>query len=105
MPSIDDIEALAKRRGFFWIASELYGGASGFYDYGPIGCLLKRKLELAWKRYFLGLDPNFFEIDATNIMPDKVFKASGHLESFVDPIASARSAGPRTGPTKSLRRC
>ncbi|MFH0830161.1 MAG: glycine--tRNA ligase [Candidatus Aenigmatarchaeota archaeon] len=93
MPSIEDVEALAKRRGFFWVSSELYGGASGFYDYGPVGTLLKRKLERAWKGYFLGLDPNFFEIDATNIMPEKVFKASGHLESFVDPVAKCRKCG------------
>jgi len=90
MPGIDEMEALAKRRGFFWISSELYGGAAGFYDYGPIGCLLKKKLELSWKRYFLGLDSNFFEIDATTVMPEKVFKASGHLENFVDPIVRCR---------------
>lgn len=93
MPGIEEIEALAKRRGFFWIASELYGGASGFYDYGPMGTLLKRKIELVWKKYFLGLDPNFFEIDATTIMPEKVFRASGHLESFVDPVVKCKKCG------------
>ncbi len=93
MPSIENMEALAKRRGFFWIASELYGGSSGFYDYGPVGTLLKRKLEDAWREYFLGLDPNFFEIDSTTIMPEKVFKASGHLDSFVDPVARCRKCG------------
>ena len=93
MPTIEDLEALAKRRGFFWASSELYGGFAGFYDYGPMGTLLKRKLEGVWKAYFLGLDPNFFEIDARNIMAEKVFKASGHLDSFVDPVAKCRKCG------------
>ena len=93
MPTIEDMEALAKRRGFFWNSSELYGGFAGFYDYGPMGTLLKRKLENVWKAYFLGLDPNFFEIDARNIMAEKVFKASGHLDSFVDPVAKCRKCG------------
>ena len=93
MPTIEEMEALAKRRGFFWIASELYGGAAGFYDYGPMGTLLKRKLENTWRKYFLGLDPNFFEIESTTVMPEKVFKASGHIDSFVDPIAKCKKCG------------
>ena len=93
MPGIETIEALAKRRGFFWLSSEIYGGFSGFYDYGPMGTALKRKLENEWRSFFLGLDPNFFEIDTRNIMPEKVFRASGHLESFVDPIAKCRKCG------------
>ena len=93
MPSIEEMEALAKRRGFFWASSELYGGFAGFYDYGPVGTMLKRRLENAWRGYFLGLDPNFFEIETTDIMPEKVFKASGHLDSFVDPIAKCRKCG------------
>ena len=93
MPTIDVLEALAKRRGFFWLSSEIYGGFAGFYDYGPMGTALKRKLEHVWRTYFLSLDPNFFELDARNIMPEKVFKASGHLDSFVDPIAKCKKCG------------
>lgn len=93
MPTIEEIEALAKRRGFFWLSSELYGGSAGFYDYGPIGTLMKRKLEGAWRKYFLGLDPNFFELETTDIMPGKVFKASGHLDNFVDPVARCKKCG------------
>jgi len=93
MPAIEEIVALAKRRGFFWTAAELYGGSAGFYDYGPMGTLLKRRLEDSWRKYFLGLDQNFFEIEANSIMPEKVFKASGHIDSFVDPIAKCKKCG------------
>lgn len=77
---------VALRRGFFYPSSEIYGGSAGFYDFGHLGVLLKRKVENAWRNYFLALDPNFVEIDATTIMPEAVFEASGHLKSFNDPL-------------------
>ena len=89
----EKIVELAKRRGFFSVGSEIYGGAAGFYDYGTNGTLLKRKLENLWRKYFLGLDHNFFEIETTNIMPEKVFEASGHLINFVDPVAKCKKCG------------
>lgn len=84
--NIDQLKQLAKRRGFFWQSDEIYGGLSGFYVYGPLGSLLKHKLENIWRKYFLSLEENFFEIEAPDIMSDEVFKASGHVDSFVDPI-------------------
>ncbi len=87
------IEALAKRRGFFFPSNEIYGGIAGFYDYGNIGTLMKRKLENLWRKYFFGLDDNFFEIEAANIMPERVFVASGHKENFVDPTVKCRKCG------------
>jgi len=89
----EKIVELAKRRGFFFVSSEIYGGVAGFYDYGAIGTILKRKLENTWRKYFLGLDENFFEIETANIMPEKVFEASGHLTNFVDPVAKCRKCG------------
>lgn len=89
----DKIEDIAKRRGFFWQSSEIYGGLSGFYDYGHLGALVKRKWENLWRSFFLGLDDNFYEIDTCNIMPEAVFQASGHLQSFVDPIMKCRKCG------------
>jgi glycyl-tRNA synthetase len=77
---------VALRRGFFYPSSEIYGGSAGFYDFGHLGVLLKRKFENVWRDYFLALDPNFVEIDATTIMPEAVFEASGHLKSFNDPL-------------------
>lgn len=90
MITIETIEQLAKRRGFFWQSLEIYGGLGGFYDYGHLGTLMKRKLENLWRNYFLGLDDNFFEIEPSHIMHEKVFEASGHLKHFVDPIAKCK---------------
>jgi glycyl-tRNA synthetase len=93
MNKLEKIEQLVKRRGIFWISSEIYGGLTGFYDYGAIGTKIKRKFENLWRRYFLSLNDNFFEIEACDIMPEKVFIASGHVASFVDPIAKCKKCG------------
>src|SRR3989344_2514632 len=85
----EKIEELARRRGFFWQSSELHGGIAGFYDYAPLGAAMKRKWENIWRQYFLQ-DDNFYEIEASNIMPQSVFEASGHLSSFVDPVAKCK---------------
>src|SRR3990172_4779086 len=92
MTDIETIEQLAKKRGFFYPSSEIYGGLGGFYDYGNLGTLMKRKLEMLWRKFFLKED-NFFEIEPANIMHEKVFEASGHLKSFVDPIAKCKKCG------------
>lgn len=84
--SLEKINSIIKRRGFLWKSSEQYGGLSGFYDYGHLGTLMKRKFENVWRDFFLGLNPNFFEISPSVIMHEKVFKASGHLDHFTDPI-------------------
>ncbi|MBI2545220.1 MAG: glycine--tRNA ligase [Candidatus Aenigmarchaeota archaeon] len=89
----DKVVELAKRRGFFTVSSEIYGGIAGFYDYGAYGTLLKRKLENLWRKYFVGMDENFFEIEASNIMPEKVFEGSGHITNFVDPVAKCKKCG------------
>ncbi|MEM7816624.1 MAG: glycine--tRNA ligase, partial [Candidatus Aenigmatarchaeota archaeon] len=92
MADIATIEQLAKRRGFFYPSDEIYGGLSGFYVYGHLGTLMKRKLENVWRKFFLDED-NFFEIDSPLIMSEKVFEASGHLKSFVDPIVKCVKCG------------
>ncbi|MBI2547431.1 MAG: glycine--tRNA ligase [Candidatus Aenigmarchaeota archaeon] len=93
MPVSEKIVELGKRRGFFFVGSEIYGGVAGLYDYGAIGTILKRKLENLWRKYFLGLNENFFEIETTTIMPEKVFEASGHITNFVDPVAKCIKCG------------
>lgn len=90
MNKTDKIEDIAKRRGFFWISGEIYGGLSGFYDYAHLGTMIKKKWENEWRKYFIGLDDNFYEIECCNVMPEAVFQASGHLDSFVDPIVKCR---------------
>ncbi len=92
MDKIDRIEDVAKRRGFFWISSEIYGGLSGFYDYAHLGTAMKRKWENLWRSSFLNED-NFHEIETCDVMPENVFKASGHLKSFVDPLVKCKKCG------------
>lgn len=86
---------VALRRGFFYPSSEIYGGSAGFYDFGHLGVLLKRKFENTWRKYFLGLDQNFVEIETCTIMPEAVFEGSGHLKSFNDPLTECMSCHVR----------
>lgn len=81
----EKISALARRRGFFWSSYEIYGGVSGFINWGPLGSVMKRKIEDKFRDMFirrLGL----YEIETPIISPEIVFKASGHLESFREPM-------------------
>ena len=81
----EKISALARRRGFFWPSYEIYGGVSGFINWGPLGSVMKRKIEDKFRDIFirqLGL----YEIETPIISPEIVFKASGHLESFREPM-------------------
>ena len=89
MASIEKIISIAKRRGFVWPSSEIYGGLSGFFDYGPLGFLLKTKIENFWREFFLKED-NIFEIQTCTIMPEKVWEASGHLKDFIDPLTQCK---------------
>ncbi|MCS7125863.1 MAG: glycine--tRNA ligase [Aigarchaeota archaeon] len=78
---------LALERGFFNPASEIYGDApAGFWDYGPLGASLKRKFIELWRRELVRRD-GMLEIDGAQVLSKNVFTASGHLKSFVDPIA------------------
>ena len=81
----DRVIELARRRGFLWNSFELYGGAAGFYDYGPLGAILKRSVENLWREFFV-LREGFFEIESPTIGIEDVFRASGHLSGFSDPI-------------------
>lgn len=82
--SVDEMAVFCKRKGFVYPSGEIYGGLAGFFDYGHLGVLLKRNFENLWRNFFLGLDENFAEIEASEIMPEKVFVASGHLKNFND---------------------
>ena len=89
----DELYALLRRRGVLWPTAEIYGGAQGLYDYGPVGSQLKRSIEEAWAAWFLGLSDDFYRIDATDILPEAVVRASGHLENFTDPEVSCAKCG------------
>ncbi len=80
-----ELATFCKKKGFIYPSSEIYGGVAGLYDYGHLGTRLKKNFEALWRKYFLGLNDNFHEIETANIMHASVFKASGHLENFIDP--------------------
>lgn len=86
---MEDILELAKRRGFIWPSFEIYGGASGFYDYGPLGAVLKNRVERLWREIFV-LGEGYLEISSPNIGVEDVFKASGHVGHFADPLVSCK---------------
>jgi len=79
------LEETARRRGFFWPSFEIYGGASGFIDFGPVGAGLKRKIEEKWRDFFVRKQ-HLTEIVTPIVMPSKVFEASGHVAHFKDPM-------------------
>jgi len=84
--SMEDIQRICANRGIVFPTAEIYSTLSGFYDYGPVGALLKRKFIEYWRDFFVKSEENIFEIDGCVVLPEKVFIASGHLKSFVDPI-------------------
>jgi glycyl-tRNA synthetase len=89
---MEEVLELARRRGFLWPSFEIYGGASGFYDYGPLGAALKNKVEDVWRRFFV-IGEGYLEISSPNIGVGEVFEASGHLAHFVDPVVKCEKCG------------
>src|SRR5205809_6795876 len=83
---MDKVVALAKRRGFIFPSSEIYGGLSGFYDYGPYGVALKRAIRDLWWRHMVDPRDDVVGLESTLMMPSAVWEASGHLTNFVDPL-------------------
>jgi len=82
---LETIFALAKRRGFFWPAYEIYGGVSGLFDYGPMGSLLKENILALWKDYYV-VQEGCLLVDTPDLTPEDVFIASGHVDKFEDSL-------------------
>lgn len=78
--------SLSKRRGFIYRGSEVYGGLSGTWDYGPLGVSLKRKIMQLWWQHFVESRDDMYGVDAAILMNQKVWQASGHVDTFVDPL-------------------
>ncbi|MBU1032074.1 glycine--tRNA ligase [Patescibacteria group bacterium] len=87
---MDKIVALCKRRGFIYPGSEIYGGLSGTWDYGPLGAELKRNIKNQWWQDVVQLREDVIGIDSAVMMNPKVWEASGHLEAFVDPLVECK---------------
>ncbi len=85
MDKYEKVFELAKRRGFLWNSFELYGGSRGFYDYGPLGSTLKRRIEQIWREFYV-IQEGFMEIECPTIGIEEVFIASGHVGGFSDPL-------------------
>ena len=83
---MEAIVSLAKRRGFIYQGSEVYGGLSGTWDYGPLGVSLKRNIMNLWWKMFVEDREDMYGVDAAILMNQKVWKASGHVETFTDPL-------------------
>lgn len=86
MDLMEKITALCKRRGFIFPGSEVYGGLTGTWDYGPLGVELKNNLKREWWRFMVQNRSDVVGLDAAIMMNPKVWEASGHLEAFTDPL-------------------
>ncbi len=92
MMGAQEVIELSKRRGIFWPSFEIYGGLSGFYDYGPIGSLIKDNIIAVWKNIFINIE-GMAPIDSPNITISNVFEASGHTKVFSDYITYCKNCG------------
>lgn len=86
----EKIMKIAKRRGLIWPSFEPYGGVAGFYDFGPLGSLLKENLLDKWRQYYV-IEENFLEIDSPTVFPEEVLEASGHVNHFNDVMVACPS--------------
>ena len=87
---MEKIVSLCKRRGFIYQSSEIYGGINGFWDYGPLGAELKRNVRDRWWRAMTHMRDDVVGLDATIIMHPKVWVASGHVDTFADPMSTCK---------------
>src|SRR5579864_2249876 len=92
---MDEITALAKRRGFIFPSSEIYGGINGVWDYGPVGVEMKRNVREAWWRDTVTLREDVVGIETSVIMHPAVWRASGHVENFTDMMVDCKTCKKR----------
>lgn len=93
--TMETLVSLAKRRGFVFQTSEIYGGLAGFWDYGPYGAELAKNIKDAWWRAFVYARPNIVGLDSAIIQNPKLWQASGHVDTFVDPMVDCRNCRHR----------
>lgn len=88
--TMEQLVSLAKRRGFVYPGSEIYGGLANSWDYGPLGVELKNNIKLAWWRNFVQDRPDVVGLDSAILMNPQVWEASGHLDGFSDPLLDCK---------------
>jgi glycyl-tRNA synthetase len=92
---MEKIVSFAKRKGFIFQSSSIYGGLQGFYDYGPLGSQMKKNIRDSWWNFMINTRPNVVSVDSSIILNPKVWEASGHLKSFTDPLTECKSCHKR----------
>ncbi len=92
---MEKIVSLSKRRGLIFPGSEIYGGLSGTFDYGPLGLALKNNLKKSWWKFFVIDREDMFGIDSAILMNSQVWQASGHVSGFSDPLAECKKCKRR----------
>jgi glycyl-tRNA synthetase len=93
--TLDKLVSLSKRRGFVFQSSEIYGGQSGAWDYGPLGVELKKNIQGVWWKEMTQMHDNIVGLDAAILMHPRVWHASGHVENFTDPLVECKSCRGR----------
>ena len=92
---MEDLVNYCKQYGFIFQGSEIYGGLANTWDYGPLGARLKNNVKDAWRKRFIQERPNAYEMDADILMHPRVWEASGHVDSFADPLTDCRHCKTR----------
>ena len=87
--------AMARRRGFIFPGSEIYGGLAGSFDYGPLGAQFKKNIRDMWWRDFIQSRQDCVGLETSVIMNPKVWEASGHIDNFVDPLVECKCCNAR----------
>ena len=93
--TMDKLVSLCKRRGFVYQSSEIYGGLSSAWDYGPLGVELKKNIQKIWWKEMTQMHDNIVGIDAAILMHPRVWEASGHVENFTDPLVDCKECKTR----------
>ena len=99
---MEKLVAYCKQYGFIFQGSEIYGGLANTWDYGPIGAELKENVKRAWKKKFIQEDPNNVGLDSAILMNPKTWEASGHIQTFSDPLIDCRECNTRHRADKLL---
>ena len=92
---MDELVNYCKQYGFIYQGSEIYGGLANTWDYGPLGTRLKNNVKDAWRKRFIQERPNAYELDADILMHPRVWEASGHVDSFADPLTDCKNCKTR----------
>jgi len=86
------VTELARRRGFIWPSSEIYGSVAGFFDYGPLGALMKRRIEEIWRDFYV-IREGYYEIECPTVGVEPIYIASGHVKGFSDKMCQCLRCG------------